>query len=1018
MKSRTMKFTLDCSKVGNQLCIDGIRQGDTNSIVFIISLANGINLLDIVAGKEESVVVTMYGKKPDGTTIVRDCGINEDGNITYTIHTQDTTCVGIVSYQLVVTSTREKILASPVFSTMVEERNLFKTYTVLTAQPDDWADGYDKYYYYENGRFYKLNRFERESAPEWIINKYYSVNDNEVESTSDFDALAYALLRAKQYSDRTEEYLAEVKKKADKSTTLAGYGITDALQNAKGTVSTNNLADNCVSSNKLSADVRANLNSKAESAKVNQQLSLKADVSSVYNKSESDALLKVKANSADVDASVKTINTTIANNQKSVNASLESLNTALTNKAEKSTVSQLSARMQTAETSLAGKANATDVANVLKAKEDNSNKVSSKTDITDSRVNYPSIEYLDAYYYKANELYSSEETDKLLGDKANANSVYSKAETDNSLGNKADKADVDDVKAYIGYTDDDIAGLCVDYENKTFKRLAGAVNLSQGADFNKFQMYGGRKRCNVSDDGTINAFYGDEGYTEDGSNGQVMVYQPAFYYRVVPLKLEKNADSGIGYHLRKANYYVSSKPKTGFKLHPAFYDENGNAINYILFSAYEGSMYDVSAAEYVNDGTNTDTAIEVGDLLCSVANVKPISGLKKILNKVNLETMAQNRNTNWHLETIKATSANQLLMIIELGTMNTQTAIGQGVVNIPDNKAYNCSSLTGSTAELGNATGQATETLNEIGGTQTAYTESRKVSVTYRGVENPWGNIRRHIQGINIWSDGSMGGGQPYVANDFTFNEAKHSDNYEPVGFTIANSSGWINSMGYGSEEYDWLFIPSETGGSVELPVGDYLYKTTKLNGYKIAVLGGAWYHGGIAGVFFLDCTNNVSTRNRNTGGRLLYVPTAKSGNTPTKSYTASEVDALLATKYDSANIESGTSTLTPHSNITDKIKSASCTYKTIGDVVIVSATVKMNVATIGANSTYPLIDLPYKCIAEDNVFCVGISNLGKVFKFVVLKNNTWLQFQTQDKTDYTFADGEQINAICLYKIK
>lgn len=130
------------------------------------------------------------------------------------------------------------------------------------------------------------------------------------------------------------------------------------------------------------------------------------------------------------------------------------------------------------------------------------------------------------------------------------------------------------------------------------------------------------------------------------------------------------------------------------------------------------------------------------------------------------------------------------------------------------------------------------------------------------------------------------------------------------------------------------------------------------------------------------------------------------------------EVDSLLANKYDSSNIESGTSTLTPYSTVTDKIKSANCTYKTIGDIVIVSATVKMNAATIGANSTYPLIDLPYKCIAEDNVFCVGISNLGKVFKFAVLKNNTWLQFQTQDKTAYTFADGEQINVICLYKIK
>lgn len=133
---------------------------------------------------------------------------------------------------------------------------------------------------------------------------------------------------------------------------------------------------------------------------------------------------------------------------------------------------------------------------------------------------------------------------------------------------------------------------------------------------------------------------------------------------------------------------------------------------------------------------------------------------------------------------------------------------------------------------------------------------------------------------------------------------------------------------------------------------------------------------------------------------------------------TSGTVYNALLSKYDSSNIESGTSTLTPYSTITDKIKSASCTYKTIGDIVIVSATVKMNAVTIGANSSYPLIDLPYKCITVDDVFCVGISNLGKIFKFTVPKNNTWLQFQSQDKTAYTFADGEQINVICLYKIK
>ncbi len=434
---------------------------------------------------------------------------------------------------------------------------------------------------------------------------------------------------------------------------------------------------------------------------------------------------------------------------------------------------------------------------------------------------------------------------------------------------------VEDIKAYLGYTDEDIAGICVDYQNKTFKRLAGAYDKTAGEDFDAFPMFGGRKRCNVSDDGTIVAYYGDADYAEDGSMGQVMVYQPKFYYKVVPLVYDKNTVSGIGYHLRKANYYVSSRPKTGFKLHPAFYDVNGNEVDYILLSAYEGSMFDVSTSEYVNDGTNTETAIETGDLLCSVAGVKPISGLKKSLTKANLERMAQNRNSEWHLETIKATSANQLLMIVELGTMNTQTGIGSGVTSITDNSAYNCASLTGSTTNLGNGTGSAAETINEIGGAETAYKTAGKVSVSYRGVENPWGNIWKHIQGVNIWGDGTMGGGQPYVANNFTFSESKHSDNYEPVGFTLTNANGYINAMGYGGEDFDWLLMPSEIGGSSALPVGDYTYVTPNLNGYRIALLGGIWTYGGSAGSFYWNCNTGVGFRIRYIGGRLLYVPTA-----------------------------------------------------------------------------------------------------------------------------------------------
>nr|WP_294371305.1 hypothetical protein [uncultured Ruminococcus sp.] len=249
MKQRIMRISLDCSKVGNQLCIDGIRQGDTNSIVLLISLTNGTEPMDIIGGyPDESIVVTMYGKKSDGTTLVRYCSINEDGNILYQINTQDTTSVGIVSYQLVIATTYNRVLASPVFSTMVEERNLLRTYAVLLAKPYDWADNFDHYYRYENGNFIKLSRYEGATgdAPEWVINKYYSATNDDAESTSDFDALTFALLNAQSYADRAEEYLEEVKKKADKATTLAGYGITDGIKDATGTVRAVNLADDVI----------------------------------------------------------------------------------------------------------------------------------------------------------------------------------------------------------------------------------------------------------------------------------------------------------------------------------------------------------------------------------------------------------------------------------------------------------------------------------------------------------------------------------------------------------------------------------------------------------------------------------------------------------------------------------------------------------------------------------------------------------------------------------------------------
>lgn len=433
---------------------------------------------------------------------------------------------------------------------------------------------------------------------------------------------------------------------------------------------------------------------------------------------------------------------------------------------------------------------------------------------------------------------------------------------------------VTDIRAYLGMIEtEDVLGITMDYKNKTCTRIAGAKNLTAGADFDKFSMYGGRKRCNVSDGGTINAYYGDEGYTEDGSNGQVMMYQPKFYYLVCPLEYDRQ-ETGYGYHLRKANYYISETQRAGFKLHPAFYDKNGNEVDYILMSAYEGCIYDTSANAYLKNDEQVMDASK--DKFSSIAGARPATGVSQDLTRPNIEQMAKNRGEGWHSLGIKTASMEQLLMIVEMGMMNLQTAIGQGVVNLPWTTGSDTTSsyagATGSTASLGNGTGRATKTTTYEGGKATEYTVDGKTSICYRGVENFWGNIWKFAYGINFYCEV----GKPflgYVCKDFNYAESKKTDNYENIGFALPSENGYVSAMGY-STKYDWLFLPSEVKGNSSLPVGDYYYQNNTWDGYRIARLGGSWYGGSVAGGFCWSLYDGVGSRYRRIGGRLVYVPT------------------------------------------------------------------------------------------------------------------------------------------------
>lgn len=125
---------------------------------------------------------------------------------------------------------------------------------------------------------------------------------------------------------------------------------------------------------------------------------------------------------------------------------------------------------------------------------------------------------------------------------------------------------------------------------------------------------------------------------------------------------------------------------------------------------------------------------------------------------------------------------------------------------------------------------------------------------------------------------------------------------------------------------------------------------------------------------------------------------------------------ASLDSKYDGSNIELGTATLTPYSTVADKIKSATCLYEKIGDIVIVNVTVIMNATTLGGTSAIALLNMPFSNKSDVIVHDIGISKNGGMFRGSVNKS-AWLQFTPLNKQAYNFVADEQVNFSLIYKI-
>lgn len=427
-------------------------------------------------------------------------------------------------------------------------------------------------------------------------------------------------------------------------------------------------------------------------------------------------------------------------------------------------------------------------------------------------------------------------------------------------------AEVADLKGFVGLTDPDIYGVEVDWKNNKFTRLNASIGKTGGVDHDGIAPWN-RRRCIMTDAGEVIAYYGDAGYTETGkltqaitigsktwqvgTNVQVMVEQNQFFYRMVPLEMEPVAD-GLGFKVRKARYYISATPKAGFKLFPAFI-RNGVEKKKIYEGAYKAGLVNGSDI-YISD--DSDRVDEWNNWrFGSVANIKPASGLVNALTRANSRKVASKRGTGFQQADILTSTMTIWLFLVEYATLDAQTVIGKGRCDITDDGATNMSCHTGGTSTIGNGTGRATGVDGEV-------------SISYRGKEDPFGNIWEFVDGINIEAKGKN---VAYWA-DHGFADDTAAAPYQSTGFTITKQNGYISAFGW-SEECDFLFLPAEATGDSAKPVGDYTWVNPDYNGWLVARLGGDWSDGLGCGLCCWALRDASSDRSRYIGSRLVYIP-------------------------------------------------------------------------------------------------------------------------------------------------
>ena len=268
---------------------------------------------------------------------------------------------------------------------------------------------------------------------------------------------------------------------------------------------------------------------------------------------------------------------------------------------------------------------------------------------------------------------------------------------------------------------------------------------------------------------------------------------------------------------------------------------NEYAYNYV--GAFESILWDNDASLTIAEGniqTNGVTVDYANDKLISVANLSLHLKPASYLTRANARALHINATSKqWHWNTY---SGLRLLYLTEYKNHNAQATIGGYTEG--GSFSYGKVAPTGTTLSLGNKSGAILNNASVIP-TIAGVSTSAVIGMSYRGIENIFGNIWKWCDGVNFsnWI--------PYTCDlDDTY-----TDNLFTAPYTQAGSKQPTTNA-YQSKIQDGNFFVETVGSSSLKDITDYYYQSS---GSRVLRLGGSLSYGAYAGLSCLICYDSSS---------------------------------------------------------------------------------------------------------------------------------------------------------------